>query len=62
MARKINHRKKDDKYALWSTIIDDYVTEWEDKEEIRKKWYLDKFKQSMREVDEWMEQIDKEVF
>ena len=45
-----------------STVIDDYVTEWEDKEEIRKEWYLDKFKQSMREVDEWMEQIDKEVF
>ena len=40
----------------------EYVTEWKDKETIRKEWYLDKFKQAMNEVDKWMEEIDKEVF
>ena len=62
MARELHHRKKDNKYALWSTIVDDYVTEWEDKEEIRKQWYLDKFKSAMKDVDKWMEEIDKEVW
>lgn len=61
MARQLHHRKKDNKYALWSTIADDYVTEWADKEEIRKQWYLDKFESVMKDVDKWMEEIDKEV-
>ena len=61
MGRELHHRKKDNKYALWSTIIDDYVTEWSDKETIRKEWYLSKFESSMRDVDKWMEEIDKEV-
>ena len=51
MARQLHHRKKDNKYALWSTIVDDYVTEWEDKEEIRKQWYLDKFESAMKDVE-----------
>ena len=61
MGRELHHRKKDDKYALWSTVIDDYVTEWEDKETIRKEWYISKFRSSMEQVDKWMEEIDKEV-
>ena len=61
MARELHHRKKDNKYALWSTIIDEYVTEWEDKESIRKYWYLERFESAMQEVDKWMEEIDKEV-
>ena len=61
MGRQLHYRKKDNKYALWSTAIDEYVTEWTDKETIRKKWYLDKFESAMRAVDEWMEEIDKEV-
>ena len=61
MARELHHRKKDDKYALWSTVVDEYVTAWEDKEEIRKQWYLDKFQSVIEEVDKWMEQIDKEI-
>lgn len=61
MARELHHRKKDNKYALWSTIIDNYVTEWADKETIRKIWYLDKIESVMENVDKWMEEIDKEV-
>ena len=61
MARELHHREKDNKYALWSTIADEYITEWEDKEEIRKQWYLDKFESAMKSVDKWMEEIDKEV-
>lgn len=28
MSRELHHRKSDDKYALWSTVSDSYVTEW----------------------------------
>ena len=61
MGRELHHRKKDDKYALWSTIVDDYVTEFLNKETIRHLWYQEKYEQSRRQVDEWMERIDKEV-
>ena len=35
MARELHHRKKDNKYALYSTVYDEYLTEWTDKESIR---------------------------
>lgn len=35
MARELHHRKKDNKYALWSTVVDGYVTDWKSKEEIK---------------------------
>ncbi len=61
MARELHHRKKDNKYALYSTVVDDYVTEWLDKETIRHLWYQAKIEKAKKQVDEWMEQIDKEV-
>ena len=61
MSRELHYRKKDNKYAIWSTIIDEYVTEWADKETIRRRWYLDKIESAMEDVDRYMEQIDKEV-
>lgn len=61
MSRELHYRKKDNKYAIWSTIIDEYVTEWADKETIRRRWYLDKIESVMEDVDKYMEQIDKEV-
>ena len=61
MSRELHYRKKDNKYAIWSTIIDEYVTEWADKETIRRRWYLDKIESAMEDVDKYMEQIDKEV-
>lgn len=61
MSRELHHRKKDDKYAIWSTVSDNYVSEWEDKETIRKQWYIDKIVKAMEDVDKWMEEIDKEI-
>ena len=61
MPRELHHRKKDDKYAIWSTVSDNYVSEWEDKETIRKQWYIDKIVKAMEDVDRWMEEIDKEI-
>lgn len=61
MARELHHRKKDNKYALWSTIVDDYVTEWKSKEEIEKEWLNDLIKDAKVKVKSYMRRIDKEV-
>ncbi|MCI8470382.1 MAG: hypothetical protein HFJ35_02660 [Clostridia bacterium] len=61
MARELHRRKKDDKYALWSTIVDDYVTDWKSKEEIEKEWLEDLIKDAKVKVKSYMQRIDKEV-
>lgn len=61
MSRELHHRKSDDTYALWSTVIDDYVTEWKSKREIRDEWLAEFIIEDIAKVDKYMEQIDKEV-
>lgn len=61
MSRELHHRKSDDKYALWSTVLDDYVTQWCTKEEIRDGWLAEFIIDDIKKVDKYMEQIDKEV-
>lgn len=61
MARELHHRKKDNKYALYSTVVDNYITEWTDKESIRDFWLDGLIAEAKKKVDEYMEQIDKEV-
>ncbi len=61
MARELHHRKKDNKYALYSTVYDEYLTEWTDKESIRDFWLDGLIEQAKKKVDEYMEQIDKEI-
>ncbi len=61
MSRELHHRKSDDKYALWSTVVDDYVTDWETKDDIRAKWLSDMIADDIKKVDKYMGQIDKEV-
>lgn len=62
MARQLHHRKKDNKYDLWSTVIDDYVTTWDTKENIKQYWINEKVEKVIQDVNKWMEEIDKEVF
>ena len=61
MARQLHHRKKDNKYALWSTVIDDYVITWDTKENIKQYWINEKVEKVIQDVNKWMEEIDKEV-
>lgn len=61
MSRELHHRKSDDKYALWSTVVDDYVTDWETKDDIRAIWLSDMIADDIKKVDKYMGQIDKEV-
>lgn len=61
MSRELHHRKKDDKYNVWSTIIDDYIFDWDIKEEIQKQWLADMIMSDIDKVKEYMEEIDEEV-
>lgn len=61
MARELHHREKDNKYALWSTVVDDYVTPWDSKANIKQFWINEKVEKAISEVNEWMEKVDKEV-
>lgn len=61
MSRELHHRKSDNKYALWSTVSDSYVTEWVSKKEIRDEWLAELIIDDIEKVDRYMERIDKEV-
>ena len=61
MARELHHRKKDDKYALWSTVTDKYITIWDTKENIRQYWINETIEDVIRYIDRNMEEIDEEV-
>lgn len=61
MSRELHHRKSDDKYSLWSTVVDDYVTEWKSKKEIRDEWLAEFIIDDIAKVDKYMERIDKEI-
>lgn len=59
--RELHHRKKDNQYNVWSTIIDDYVFEWDDKEFIERQWLADMILDDMNKIKEYMKHISKEV-
>lgn len=61
MGRQLHKKKDKELYALYSTIVDDYVTEFLSKEEIKKIWLNDFIKDVKEKVDKYMEQVDKEV-
>lgn len=61
MARELHHRKKDDRYALYSTVIDDYITSWDTKENIKQYWINERVEDVIKEINRNMEEIDEEV-
>jgi len=61
MSRELHHRKKDNKYNVWSTIIDDYVYEWDTEEEIQKQWLADMIISDIDKIKDYMKHINKEV-
>lgn len=61
MSRELHHRKSDDKYALWSSVVDGYITDWGTKDDIRAIWLSDMIADDIKKVDKYMGQIDKEV-
>lgn len=61
MSWELHHRKSDNKYAIWSTILDDYNTSWMDMDNL-KLWYIGyECQVVMDKADKFFEDIDKEV-
>lgn len=61
MAREL-HKKKDKKlYAIYSTVIEDYVTDFIPLENVRKIWLNDLIEEAKRKLDTWLTKVDKEV-
>lgn len=61
MARQLHKKKNQELYAIYSTIIDDYITEFLPKEEIKKIWLNDLIEQTKEKVEEYMNDVDEEV-
>lgn len=61
MAREIHKKKDKELYAIYSTVIEDYITDFIPLEELRKIWLEDLVEDAKRKLDVWLNDIDKEV-
>jgi hypothetical protein len=61
MSRELHKIKGKDLYALWSTLTDDYITEWQPKEKIAEYWYAELCEEAKRKVKIYMRSADEEL-
>lgn len=62
MARELHKKKNKELYALYSTIIENYITDFLPKEQIKEIWLQNLIKEAKEKVDRWLEEeVDKEV-
>lgn len=61
MARLLHKKKGKELYAIYSTIIDDYITEFMPIENIKKIWLADLILESIEKVEKYAQEVDKEV-
>lgn len=58
MGRELH--KKNDKYAIYSNVVDDYITPFLEKDLIRKIWTCDLVINAIEKVDRFMQEVDYE--
>lgn len=61
MARLLHKKKGKNLYAIYSTIVDDYITEFLPKDQIKAIWLNDLVEEAKKKIDKYMEEIDEEV-
>ena len=61
MARELHKKKNKELYAIYSTVIDDYVTEFIPLNELREIWLQDLIEEAKEKLDMWLKEVDKEV-
>lgn len=61
MARELHKKKNKELYAIYSTIVDDYITEFIPLIELREIWLQDLIEEAKEKVDRWLKEVDKEV-
>lgn len=61
MARELHKKKGKGLYAIYSTVSEDYITDFMPLNKIRKIWLEDLIEDAKRKLDVWLNDIDKEV-
>lgn len=61
MARELHKKKSKELYAIYSTVSEDYITDFMPLNKIRKIWLEDLIEYAKRKLDVWLNDIDKEV-
>lgn len=61
MARELYKKKDKELYAIYSTVVDDYITDFIPLKQLREIWLNDLIEEANRKLDEWLKTVDKEV-
>ncbi len=61
MARELHKKKNKELYAIYSTVVDDYITSFIPLNELREIWLQDLIKEAKEKLDRWLKEVDKEV-
>ena len=61
MARELDKKKNKELYAIYSTVSEDYITDFLPLDKIRKMWLEDLIEDAKRKLDAWLKDVNKEV-
>lgn len=61
MARELHKKKNKELYAIYSTVSEDYITDFMPLDKIRKVWLEDLIEDAKRKLDVWLKEGGKEV-
>lgn len=61
MARELHKKKNKELYAIYSTVSEDYITDFIPLKQLRKIWLEDLIEDAKRKLDVWLMEIIKEV-
>lgn len=61
MARELHKKKNQELYAIYSTIVDDYITDFVPLNELREMWLKDLIEDAKEKVDMYLSVVNKEV-
>ena len=61
MARELHKKKNKELYAIYSTVSEDYITDFLPLDKIRKMWLEDLIEDAKRKLDALLKDVNKEV-
>lgn len=61
MARELHRLRDKELYAIYSTIVDNYITDFLPKEQIKDIWLNDLIEDAKEKVERYMNEVDEVV-
>lgn len=61
MARQLHRLRDKELYAIYSTIVDNYITDFLPKEQIKDIWLNDLIEDAKEKVERYMNEVDEVV-